>query len=114
MRANVRLSEDDYALARMDFIRAITSALNEVRASYDVSVQSSRSLDLLLERLKREQAITSHYQARYELGAAELKDYLEALNREDDTLLSALQAKYVLLRDEGTVYRAMGGRFLVN
>lgn len=114
VRANVRLSEDDYALARMDFIRAITSALNEVRASYDVSVQSSRSLDLLLERLKREQAITSHYQARYELGAAELKDYLEALNREDDTLLSALQAKYVLLRDEGTVYRAMGGRFLVN
>ncbi|MGI6638932.1 MAG: TolC family protein [Desulfobulbus sp.] len=113
VRANVRLSEDDYELARLDFIRAITTALNEVRASYDVSSQSRQSLGLLFERLKREQSITGHYQARYELGAGELKDYLEALNNEDDTRLSVLQAKYTLLRDESTVYRAMGGRFLV-
>ncbi|NLZ17103.1 MAG: TolC family protein [Desulfobulbaceae bacterium] len=113
VRANVRLSEDEYELARLDFIRAITTALNEVRASYGVSNHSSRSLSLLLERFKREQTISAYYKARYELGAGELKDYLEALNREDDTLLSALQGKYVLLRDESTVYRAMGGRFLV-
>lgn len=113
VRANVRLSEDEYELARLDFIRSVTTALNEVWVSYDVSRQSGRSLELLLERLKREQAITAHYQARYELGAGELKDYLDSLNREDDTLLSTLQAKYALLRDESTVYRAMGGRFLL-
>ncbi len=113
VRANVRLNEDAYELARLDFIRSVTTALNEVWVSYDVSRQSSRSLELLLERLKREQAITAHYQARYELGAGELKDYLEALNSEDDTRLSSLQAKYALLRDESTVYRAMGGRFLL-
>ncbi len=113
VRANVRLSEDDYELARLDFIRSITTALNEVWVSYGVSRQSGRSLELLLERLKREQSISGHYQARYELGAGELKDYLQALNNEDDTRLSSLQAKYALLRDESTVYRAMGGRFLV-
>lgn len=113
VRANVRLSEDEYELARLAFIQAITAALNEVRAACDSSRHSEQSLALLLERLQSERAISAHYQARYELGAGELKDYLEALNNENGTQLSALQAKYALLRDESTVYRAMGGRFLL-
>lgn len=113
VRANVRLSEDEYELARLAFIQAITTALNEVRAAYDTSGHSERTLALLLERLQSERVISAYYRDRYELGAGELKDYLEALNTEQDTLLSALQAKYALLRDESTVYRAMGGRFLL-
>lgn len=113
VRANVRLSEDEYELARLAFIQAITTALNEVRAAYDTGGHSERTLALLLERLQSERAISAYYKDRYELGAGELKDYLEALNTEQDTLLSALQAKYALLRDESTVYRAMGGRFLL-
>lgn len=113
VRANVRLSEDEYELARLAFIQAITTALNEVRAAYDTSGHSERMLALLLERLQSERVISAYYRDRHELGAGELKDYLEALNTEQNTLLSALQAKYALLRDESTVYRAMGGRFLV-
>ena len=110
---NVKIAEDDYELARLDFETAVTSALNEVWAAYRTSEESRRSLDLLKKRLESEKAITAHYEARYTLGAAELKDYLDALNNEDATRQSVLQAKYALLRDENTVYRAMGGRFLV-
>ena len=113
VRANVKIAEDDYELARLDFETAVTSALNEVWAAYRTSEESRRSLDLLRQRLEREKAITAHYEARYTLGAGELKDYLEALNTEDATRQSVVQAKYALLRDESTVYRAMGGRFLV-
>ncbi len=113
VRANVKIAEDDYELARLDFETAVTGALNEVWAAYRTSEESHRSLELLKKRLESEKAITAHYEARYMLGAAELKDYLEALNNEDTTRQSVLQAKYALLRDESTVYRAMGGRFLV-
>ncbi len=113
VRAKVQISKDDYELARLDFINAVTVALNEVWASYRISEERRKELALLQERLGRDEAITAHYQARYRLGASELKDYLEALNSEDSTRQSLLQAKYALLRDESTVYRAMGGRFLV-
>ena len=113
VRANVKIAEDDYELARLDFETAVTGALNEVWAAYRTSEESRRSLVLLRQRLEREKAITAHYEARYTLGAGELKDYLEALNTEDATRQSVVQAKYALLRDESTVYRAMGGRFLV-
>ena len=109
----MQISKDDYELARLDFINAVTVALNEVWASYRISEERRKELALLQERLGRDEAITAHYQARYRLGASELKDYLEALNSEDSTRQSLLQAKYALLRDESTVYRAMGGRFLV-
>ena len=113
VRAKVQISKDDYELARLDFINAVTVALNEVWASYRISEERRKELALLQERLRQDEAITAHYQARYRLGASELKDYLEALNSEDSTRQSLLQAKYALLRDESTVYRAMGGRFLV-
>lgn len=112
VRGNVRLSEDAYETARLDFVSAITAALNEVWAAYRASEESNNSLQLLLQRFEKEKAITAHYQARYELGAGELKDWLDAQNNEDSTRLSALQAKYQALRDENTVYRAMGGRVL--
>ena len=72
-------------------------------ASYRISEERRKELALLQERLGRDEAITAHYQARYRLGASELKDYLEALNSEDSTRQSLLQAKYALLRDESTV-----------
>ena len=112
VRAQVKLSEDDYELARLDFVNAVTKALNEVWAAYRTSEESARGLALLRERLKHEQSVSAHYEARYRLGAGELKDWLDALNSEDGTRQSVIQAKYQLLRDESVVYRAMGGRFL--
>ena len=112
VKARVQLAEDDYELARLDFVQAVTTALNEVWAAYRTSETSRKELSLLQERLQREEKVSAHYETRYRLGASELKDWLEALNTEDGTRQSVLQARYALLRDESTVYRAMGGRFL--
>ena len=54
---------------------------------------------------------TEYYQTRYDLGAAELKDYLDALNTADNSMLSALEAKYRVIRYENQIYKAMGGRY---
>ena len=55
--------------------------------------------------------MSAYYRDRYELGSAELKDYLDAVNTEDSSLLEVLQAKYSLLASENQVYQAMGGRY---
>ena len=55
--------------------------------------------------------IGEYYQTRYDLGAAELKDYLDALNTADNSMLSALEAKYRVIRYENQIYKAMGGRY---
>ena len=56
-------------------------------------------------------AIVDYYQIRYDLGAAELKDYLEALNTADASALSLLETRYQLLTQENSIYKAMGGRY---
>lgn len=112
IRWQIKISEADFDLARLDFIQTVTAALNEVDAArYDWS-KTLQILDTMTEKHAKDVAISDVYRTRYELGAAELKDYLDAQNTADASMLSVLEAKYRSIRAENLVFKAMGGRYL--
>ena len=60
-----------------------------------------------LSKHQKDVRIGEYYQTRYDLGAAELKDYLDALNTADNSMLSALEAK-IPGHPVNQIYKAMG------
>ena len=90
----------------------MTTALNEVSAAYASVLNAREQLDSILAKHEKDLQISEYYRNRYDVGSAEFKDYLEALNTEDSSLISALNAKYALIRYENLVYKAMGGRYM--
>lgn len=112
IRWQIKISEADFDMARLDFIQTVTAALNEVDAArYDWG-KAIQILDTMTEKHAKDVAIRDVYRSRYELGAAELKDYLDAQNTVDASMLSALEAKYRTIRAENLVFKAMGGRYV--
>lgn len=111
IRWNIKISEADFESAKLDFTQAVTSALNEVDTAYFSYANARRSLENTLSKHQKDVRIGEYYQTRYDLGAAELKDYLDALNTADNSMLSALEAKYRVIRYENQIYKAMGGRY---
>ncbi len=111
VRWQIRISEADFETARIDFTSTVTAALNEVDAAYYAWGKSLQTLDNMVEKHKKDLAIRDYYQTRYEFGAAELKDYLDAQNTADVSMLSALEARYHSIRAENLVFKAMGGRY---
>lgn len=111
LRWNIRISESDFKTAKLDFTSSVTTALNEVNAAYTAWLNTGHSLDNLVAQHEKDLAITRYYQARYDLGAAELKDYLDALNTADSSALSLLETRYQWLSLENGIYKAMGGRY---
>lgn len=112
LRWNIKISEADFETARLDFIESVTTALNEVSAAYASVLNAREQLDSILAKHEKDLQISEYYRNRYDVGSAEFKDYLEALNTEDSSLISALNAKYALIRYENLVYKAMGGRYM--
>lgn len=108
---NLRISEMDFENVRLDFEQSLTTALNEVDTYYYAYSQSRRSLDNSRQKYANDQRINTYYRDRYESGAAELSDWLSALNTANSSRLSALDALYQALRYENMVHKSMAGRW---
>ena len=111
VRWNIKISEADFETAKLDFTETVTAALNEVAAAYFSYGNAQRILENTLAKHEKDVRIADYYKIRYDLGATELKDYLDALNTADNSMLSALEAKYLTIRYENQIYKAMGGRY---
>ncbi|MDD6088919.1 MAG: TolC family protein [Desulfovibrionaceae bacterium] len=111
VRLNIAISKADFQTAQLNFEQAVTSALNETAAAF-IRLKQDR---LLFENWTRRQitdhALSEYYGVRYREGASELKDWLEALNTEDETRLSSLEAAYNVITSVNAVFRSMGGRY---
>ncbi len=108
---NVKISEADFATAKLNLEESVTSALNEVDAACAAYVHARDTLEQTMAVHERDARIADYYQKRYELGRAELKDYLDALNAADNSAMSSLSAKYTLIGWESKIYKSMGGRY---
>lgn len=108
---NSKISEADFESTKLDLVKSVTTALNEVDAGCSAYVYARKTLGQTLTEHDRAMRIAQYYRVRYEQGGAELKDYLEALTTADSSELSALSAKHSLVRLESRIYKAMGGRY---
>ncbi|QDJ12866.1 hypothetical protein CEP45_02950 [Mergibacter septicus] len=108
---NVKISEEKYQLALINFEQAITSALNEINKLYFNYRQSGNSLKNIQEKYNYDRKISSYYKKRYDAGISELKDWLTAENTAKIAEISLLNAKYNQIKNETAVYQAMAGYY---
>jgi outer membrane protein TolC len=108
---NVRLSEADFDAIRLDFIQSVTSALNEVDAARFAYVQARAAVANADEKYGYDRQITRHYRQRWDLGAGELSDLLQAMNTEASSRLALLSSRYEQIRCGNLLYKALAGRY---
>lgn len=112
VRWNVRISETQFEERKLDFARTLTTALNEVDA-YWYGYENAVALLANMERKhEADVRIGVYRETRYNLGADELKDWVQALNTANDSMLSVLKGKYTVIEYVNAVFQAMGGRLV--
>jgi NodT family efflux transporter outer membrane factor (OMF) lipoprotein len=108
---NVKLSEADFDAVRLRFIQAVTTALNEVDTARFAYEQARATVANTDEKYRYDQEITRYYQQRWDLGAGELRDLLEAMNTEASSRLALLSSRYDQIRYENLLYKALAGKY---
>lgn len=108
---NIKISEEAYKLAKLNYEQKITSALNEIDGYYFAYQQSQQSYANLQQKYQRDQKVSQYYQQRYQQGIAELREWLMALNTERASELALLEAKFTQIKNENAVYQAMAGKY---
>ena len=107
---NVKIAEADFEDASLAFQQSVTTALNEVALYYSSLGNSRQQFENIQKKYDADLRVTAYRKARYEQGADELKDYLEALKSCNDSRLSVLERKYGVISSTNAVWQAMGGR----
>lgn len=106
----VRISEETFNDNLLAFRQALTTALNEAALYRGLLGTASERLSTMEETYAANRRIEAYRKTRYELGADELKDWLDALQARNRSRLSVLDAKYELIADTNALFQVMGGR----
>ncbi|MDU8924770.1 TolC family protein [Pasteurellaceae bacterium LIM206] len=108
---NVKISEAAYETARVNYEKAITTALNDIDTNYYAYSQYKQNYTNLQQTYDYEKRITQYYRNRYNAGVSTLKDWLTAANTEKTTQISVLNAKYNIINYENAIYSSMAGYY---
>lgn len=111
VKNNVKISEADYNLALIDFKDNLNQALNEVTYYYFAYQKAGQQYDNVKQNYVNAVKISKYYQARYNNGKIEFKDYLEAINTENELCKTLIEQKYQIIKYENYIFKAMGGKY---
>lgn len=112
VRWNIKLSETEYESVKLDFEKSLTTALNEVDTYYYAYARALETLANGTKKYDYDVAITAYYDTRYQQGAGELSDWLNALNTQSNSKISVLNSRYQVIQYENMIYKAMAGRYM--
>ena len=107
---NIHISEADFEEARLAFEQSLVTSLNEIDRYYRGLANAMQQLENEKKTLEADSRVEAYRKARYELGADEIKDWLDALRSLNSTRLAVLEAKFGVISASNAVYQAMGGR----
>ncbi|MDG6791212.1 toxin/drug exporter TdeA [Glaesserella parasuis] len=109
---NIKISEEGYKLAKLNYEQTVTTALNEIDTYYSTYQLSKSGYANLQKKYEYDRKISGYYKNRYDQGISELREWLSAMNTERSSELSLLENKYTLLKNENAIYQAMAGKYL--
>ena len=110
LKSKLKISELEFETMKLNYAQTLTTALNEIDASYKNLQKDEAVLRNLNENLRNLSSISDIYKLKYNYGKTELKNYLEAQNSLLEGRISALAQKYKILQDEIGIYKAAAGR----
>ncbi|MDD4556337.1 MAG: TolC family protein [Alphaproteobacteria bacterium] len=111
VKNNIKISEADYQIELIDFKDTLNQALNETAYYYYAYQTTSDALSLIEAKHQDTQKQTKYYQQRYDVGKIELKDLLDALNSENTARVELIKQKYMVVKYENYVYKALAGKY---
>ncbi|MBF0785086.1 TolC family protein [Muribacter muris] len=111
VKNNIKISEENYKLAKLNYEQTITSALNEIDTYYAAYQLSRNGYANLQKQYEYDKRISGYYKNRYQQGVSELREWLNAINAENTSQRALLESKYTILRNENAVYQAMAGKY---
>ena len=110
LKSKLKISELEFETMKLNYAQTLTTALNEIDASYKNLQKDEAVLRNLNENLRNLSSISDIYKLKYDYGKTELKNYLEAQNSLLEGRISALAQKYKILQDEIGIYKAAAGK----
>ncbi|MBS9783111.1 MAG: TolC family protein [Pasteurella sp.] len=113
VKSKIKISEQNYQLAKLNYEQTVTKALNEINTYYYSYQQAKKSLANVDKSYRLNTKISQHYKNRYHQGIAELRDWLNAINTMNSSKLAMIKAKYDTLNYENLVYQAMAGKYII-
>ena len=111
MKWKDKTAQANFDSAKLDFEKALTTALNEVNTNYLAYQNAQAALNNQEQRYALDKKNSRYYQVRYQHGKNELKYWLEALSTEYGSAQNVLNQRYETLKYENMVYKAMAGRY---
>lgn len=110
LKSKLKISELEFETMKLNYAQTLTTALNEIDASYKNLQKDEAVLRNLNENLRNLSSISDIYKLKYDYGKTELKNYLEAQNSLLEGRIGVLAQKYKILQDEIGIYKATAGR----
>ena len=110
LKSKLKISELEFEAMKLNYAQTLTTALNEIDASYKNLQKDEAVLRNLNENLRNLSSISDIYKLKYDYGKTELKNYLEAQNSLLEGRIGALAQKYKILQDEIGIYKATVGK----
>ena len=110
LKSKLKISELEFETMKLNYAQTLTTALNEIDASYKNLQKDEAVLRNLNENLRNLSSISDIYKLKYDYGKTELKNYLEAQNSLLEGRISLIAQKYKILQDEIGIYKAVAGK----
>ncbi|MDE4021632.1 TolC family protein, partial [Glaesserella parasuis] len=88
---NIKISEESYKLAKLNYEQTVTTALNEIDTYYSTYQLSKSGYANLQKKYEYDRKISGYYKNRYDQGISELREWLSAMNTERSSELSLLE-----------------------
>ena len=110
LKSKLKISELEFEAMKLNYAQTLTTALNEIDASYKNLQKDEAVLRNLNENLRNLSSISDIYKLKYDYGKTELKNYLEAQNSLLEGRTGVLAQKYKILQDEIGISKATAGR----
>ena len=110
LKSKLKISELEFETMKLNYAQTLTTALNEIDASYKNLQKDEAVLRNLNENLRNLSSISDIYKLKYDYGKTELKNYLEAQNSLLEGRISLIAQKYKILQDEIGIYKAAAGK----
>lgn len=107
MKWNIKSSEEDYNIALLNLEKSLNNALNELDLNYFNYQNAITNQKLQSKKLEQEKSISKYYKIRYESGISEFKDYLNALNSEQNSKLNLLNSKLNTINQINAIYASI-------
>jgi NodT family efflux transporter outer membrane factor (OMF) lipoprotein len=112
IRWNIKISQSDYELLKLEFEKKLNTALNEVSIAYSYLLNAEDNMYNAEDRYMRARNISEIYKDQYEHGKRELSYWLEAMNTMWTAWQEVLNYRYQTFRRTNEVCKTMAGRYL--